>query len=74
MPSTLRAGPSKNQLAFPNHSLTQRSRRRLRYFIPLYVLDIPAAVADEVVVPYALQIESAGTALSSDFTHQSHPH
>jgi hypothetical protein len=38
--------------------------------VPLYVLNLAAAVADEVVMPHAFRIESRGTALDGHFTHQ----
>src|SRR5215469_18683465 len=69
-PSTLRAQSPKNKLAFANHPLAQRTRRRPRYLVPLHVLHIAAAVADKVMVARAGSIESCGAALDRHFAHQ----
>jgi hypothetical protein len=72
--SALRAETSKNQLAFTNNSLTERTRGRLGHVVPIYVLHTAAAVADEVVVPYAFQIESSSATLDGHFPHQAGLH
>lgn len=64
----------KNELAFANHPLTERTRGRSGHVVPLHVLNFAAPVADEVMVPQALQIEPPGSALDSHFTHQAHLH
>src|ERR1700733_5671249 len=55
--SALRAEPPENEFAFAQNSLTQGTRGRPGHVVPLHVLDIAAAVADEVVMPHALRIE-----------------
>jgi hypothetical protein len=66
---TLRAETPKNHFTFAKNPLTQGACSRLRHLVPLDVLNIAAAVADEVVVPHAFGIESRGTALDGYFTH-----
>jgi hypothetical protein len=68
--SALRAESSKNKLAFANHSLTERPRARLGHVVPIHILNIAAAVADEVVVAHAFQIEPSGATLDGHFPHQ----
>jgi hypothetical protein len=73
-PSALRAEPPKNELAFAKNPLTKEARGRPGHVAPLNVLNIAAAVADEVVMPHAFRIESRGTALDGHFTHQTRPY
>jgi hypothetical protein len=72
--SALRADSPENELAFAKNPLTERTRGRLRHVVPLDVLNIAAAVANEVVMPHAFRIESRGAALDGHFTHQTRPH
>src|SRR6478752_5952131 len=68
--SALRAQASKNKLAFAKHPLAQGTRARLRHVVPVNVLNITAAVADEMVVAHAFQVESPGAAFDRHFPHQ----
>jgi hypothetical protein len=64
------AEPPENEFAFAQNPFTERARGRLGHVVPLNVLNIPAAVADEVVMPHTFRIESRGAALDGHFTHQ----
>jgi hypothetical protein len=72
--SALRTKSPENNLAFANHSLTQRTRSGLGYVVPIHIFNIPAAVADKVVMPHASCVESRGAALDGHFPHQSRLH
>src|SRR6266568_8289699 len=61
--SALRAEPPENELAFAKNPLTEGARGRPGHVAPLNVLNIAAAVADEMVMPHAFRIESRGAAL-----------
>src|ERR1700675_4262088 len=67
--STLRAESPENEFAFAKNPLTEGARSRPGHVVPLHVLYIAAAVADEVVMPHALGIEARGAALDGHFTH-----
>src|ERR1700722_15399361 len=67
--SALRAEPPKNEFAFANNPLTEGARGRPGHLVPLHILNIAAAVADEVMMPHALRIESRAAALHGHFTH-----
>src|SRR5580704_17093082 len=56
--SALPAEPPENQFAFAHHPLTEGARGRPGHVVPLNVFNISAAIADEVVMPRALRIES----------------
>ena len=72
--SALRAQPPENKFAFANNPLTEGTRGRPGHVAPLNILDIAAAVADEVVVPHAFRIEARGAALDGHFPHQTRLH
>jgi membrane-anchored protein YejM (alkaline phosphatase superfamily) len=72
--SALRAKPTKNEFAFPKNPLAEGPRRRPGYVAPLHVLNLTAAVVDEVVMPPVFHFESRGVALDSHFTHQTSPY
>src|ERR1700686_1617400 len=65
--SALRAQPPKNELAFANNPLPERARGRPGHVVPVHVLNIAAAVADEVVMPHVFRIEARGGALDGHF-------
>jgi hypothetical protein len=65
-----RTKPAENKLAITNDSFTKRTRGRPGHVIPLHVLNIAAAVADEVMVPHACGVESASTAFDGHLSHQ----
>src|SRR6476660_6659057 len=46
--SALRAEPPENEFAFPKNPLTEGTRGRPGHVVPLNVLNIAAAVADEM--------------------------
>ncbi len=69
----LRAPAPENKFAFTKYPLTERARGRSGHLVPLDVLKLAAAVADEVVMAHALKIESRGAALDGHFTHQTRP-
>src|SRR5208337_1073785 len=70
----LRAESSENEFAFAKNPLAERARGRPGHVVPLDVLNIAAAVADEVVMPHAFRLESRGAALDGHFTHQTRLH
>src|SRR5437764_1197731 len=72
--SALRAESAENKLAFTNNSFTERTRGRPGHVVPLHVLNIAAAVTDEVVMAHAFQVESPGAALDGHFPHQTRLH
>src|ERR1019366_10077774 len=72
--SALCAEPPKNEFAFAKNPLTEGARGRPGHAVPLNVLNIAAAVADEVVMPHAFRIESRGAALDGHFTDQTRLH
>jgi hypothetical protein len=67
--SALRAETAKNQFTFAKHAFSKRGGSWLGYFVPLNILNIPAAVADEVVMPHAFGVEARSAALDGDFAH-----
>jgi hypothetical protein len=69
MRGALPAEPPDNEFAFAKNPLTKRTRGRLGHVVPLYILNIAAAVADKVVMPNAFRIESRRTAFDSHFTY-----
>jgi hypothetical protein len=73
-PSALRTEPSENEFAFANNSLTEGARGRVGHVKPFHVLNIAAAVANEMVMPHASGIESCGATLDGHFPHQTRPH
>ncbi len=68
------AQPAENEFAFAKNALAERTGGRPGNFVPLHVLNVAAAVADEVVMQHALGIEPRGTALHGHFPHQTRPH
>src|SRR5260370_23688948 len=72
--SALRAEPPENEFAFAKNPLTEGARGRPGHAVPLNVLNIAAAVADEVVMSHTFRIESRGAALDGHFTHQTRLH
>ena len=72
--SALRAEAAKNQFTFAKNAFPQRARSRPGYFVPIDVLNIAAAIADEVVMPHAFRVEARGAAFDGDLTHKTHLH
>src|SRR5580704_10048734 len=72
--SALRAEPTENEFIFAKNPLTEGARSRPGHVVPLNVLNLAAAVADEVVMAHAFRIESRAAALDGHFTHQTRPH
>src|SRR5271169_5799501 len=70
----LGAEPPENEFAFAKNALTKGARGRPGHFAPVNILNIAAAVADEVVMPHAFRIESRGAALHGHFTYQTRLH
>jgi hypothetical protein len=64
------AKSAKNEFAIANDPFTQGALAWLGHVVPVYVLNISAAVADEVMMQQAFHIESRGAALDRHFTHQ----
>jgi hypothetical protein len=64
------AKPPENEFALANNPLTERACSRPGDVVPLNILNISAAVADEVMMQQAFGIESRGAALDRHFTHQ----
>jgi hypothetical protein len=67
--SALRAEPAENNLAFAKNAFPDRLRGRPGYVVPRDVLNIAAAVADEVVMAHAFRVESSGATLDGYFAH-----
>ena len=67
--SALGAESTENQFTFAKHAFPKRTGSRSGHLAPLDVLDIAAAVADEVMMPQAFRIEARGTAFDGDFPH-----
>ncbi len=72
--STLRTQPPENQFTFAKNPPAQGARSRLRHVVPGDVLNCPAAVADEVVMPHACRIEARGPSLGRHLAHQPRLH
>jgi hypothetical protein len=72
--SAASAKPPKNELAFANHPLAQRARGRLGHVVPLNVFNIPAAVANEVMMQQTFGIEARSAPLNRHFPHQAGLH
>src|SRR5208283_3049664 len=72
--STLRAEPAEDKFAFAKNALTESARSRLGHVVPLHVLYIATAVADEVVMPDTFRIKARGAAFDGHFTHQASLH
>jgi len=72
-PSALRTESPENEFAFAKNPLTEGAGGRPGHAVPLHVLNIAAAVADEVVMPHAFRIESRGAALELACGLQTHP-
>jgi hypothetical protein len=68
------AEPPKNEFTLAKNSLTKGARSGLGHIVPLDILDVAAAVADEVVMTHDLGVESCGAALDSHFPHQTRLH
>src|ERR1700683_1280846 len=68
--SALRAESPEDEFAFAKNPLTEGARARSGHVIPFNILNIAAAVADEVVMLHAFCIEARGAALDGHFTHQ----
>src|SRR5439155_25709407 len=69
-PSPLRAKPAENELAFANNSLAQRTRSRLGHVVPIDLLNIAAAVTNEMMMAHTFEVEPARATLDSHFPHQ----
>src|SRR5580658_8515085 len=65
--SAFRAEPPENEFTFAKNSLAEGPCGRLGHVAPLNVLDIAAAVANEVVMPRAFRVESRGAPLHRHF-------
>ena len=72
--SALRAQPPENEFAFANNPLAEGARRGPGHIAPLNVLDIAAAIANEVVMPHTFRLESRAAAFHSHFSHQTRLH
>src|SRR5258708_39004203 len=68
--SALGAESPENEFAFAKNPLTEGARASPGHVIPFNILNIAAAVADEVVMLRAFRIESRGATLDGHFTHQ----
>jgi hypothetical protein len=64
------AKSAENEFAIANDALAQGARGRPGHVVPLNVVNISAAVADEVMMQKTFGIESSGAALDRNFTHQ----
>jgi hypothetical protein len=73
-PSAFCTKSPENELAFANHPLTKRARRRPGDIEPLHILNIAAAITDEVVMPHASGIKSRSAALDRYFPYQTGIH
>jgi hypothetical protein len=73
-PGALHAEPPEYELRFAHNPLTQGPRRRLGKVKPFQVFHVAAAVANEMVMPCALRVESGSAAFKGHFPHQAHLH
>src|ERR1700742_602750 len=64
------AKSAEDEFAITNDPLTQGARGRPGHVVPLDVLNISAAVADEMMMQQSLGIETRGAAFDGHFTHQ----
>ena len=64
------AKSAENEFAIAHDPLAQGVRGRLVNVVPFNVLNVSAAVADEVVMQQAFGIESRRAAFDRHFTHQ----
>src|SRR5580704_3491144 len=64
------AQSAENQFAFTKHPPAERGGGRPGHFVPVKILDIAAAVADEVVMPHSFHIKPRRASLHRHFTHQ----
>src|SRR5689334_3407982 len=62
-PRALGAQPPENEFALAKHPFAKRGCGRPGHVIPVHVLDIAAAVADEMVMLHAFRIKARRTAL-----------
>src|SRR5258705_14004229 len=67
--SALRAEPAENKFAFAKHPFTKGTGSRPGYLVPVDVLDIAAAVADEVVMAHAFRIKARGASLDGHLAY-----
>jgi len=72
--SAFRADPAENEFAFAKNPLTEGAGGRPGHVVPFHILNIAAAVADEVVMQHALRIESRAASFHGHFTHQTRLH
>jgi len=70
----LGAESTKNKLAFAHDPFADRARCRLGHSEPFHILDISAAIADEMVMPHPFCVETCGSPLDRDFAHESRLH
>jgi hypothetical protein len=68
-PSAIRAESAENKLAFTNNSLAQRTGSRPGHVVPVDVLNIAAAITNEMVMARAFQVKSPGAALDGHLPH-----
>src|ERR1051326_4155526 len=54
----LGAQSPENEFAFAKHPLAERGCGRPGHVIPVHVLDLAAAIADEMVMPHTFRIKS----------------
>ena len=66
----LSAKSAENKFAIANNPFTQGARSRPGHVVPFNILNVSAAVADEVMMQQAFGIEARGAALDRHFTHQ----
>ena len=74
MRSALDAESPENEFTFTNNPLAEGAPGRLGEVVPIKVLNIAAAVADEMVVLHAFGIESRRPTFDGYFTHQARLH
>jgi hypothetical protein len=67
--SALGAEPAENQFAFAKHAFPKGTRSRFGHLVPSDILNVSAAIADEVVMPHAFRVEPGGAALDGHFAH-----
>ena len=64
------AQPAENQFTFSKNAFPKRAGSRPGHFVPIDVLNVAAAIADEMVMPHSFRVEARGAALDGDLAHQ----
>jgi hypothetical protein len=67
--SALRAEAAKNQFTFAKNPFSQRAGSWPGDFVPIDILNIAAAIANEVVMAQRFHVKACGATFYSHFAH-----